>query len=169
MMTDAELIAELRSEFEAARDDPAALHSWFTRYKYLTQEDFSKVSGISLMQINKLMRKVGVPKKTKCIPKYRPSPKAILHGDPTDTTWMHESVNAFSKDHVKKSLRITNVDRWAPGTISGKNVKLPNPYFNEKWIREHYQILRWNKTRCAKAAGVSRLTFNRWLAKFNIQ
>lgn len=175
-------LAYFKAEF--AKIDPTnrkSLRQWFERYPFLTVHDMSKIAGVTNNTFWSWRRSVGISKPNQNPniqpPYYVPVAKDIVAPPDADDDWIVRAyLSGASPYQIGRALgrarfNIKRKLRKILGSLRDLRtaVRSTHPCCTYFWVYEHYVTQRLSQTRCAKIAGISRMVFSEWLARFHIR
>lgn len=171
-------VEKLRAEYHKIKNDHEALKVWLQDKSYLKTSDFTIITELSLTNLYKLRKKLGIANgRPVAMPRTSRKVSIVIDLPPNwrSKEWLEKALETYSPQTIANSAglhRSTVVEIIMKHGLKLKSVreslKSKHKCYNKEWCHKHYVELGYNAYKCSKLAGVTRPTFLNWLCQFGI-
>jgi hypothetical protein len=177
-------IARLQEEFRRVNvADRDSLRAWFLTHPYLTTHDHARVASVTQKTVYRWRRRAGFgPVARAKFPTLPPGVAPRRHLPPPvapaawDDRWLVEQyLTGYSVGLIAAAVHrsypviYARLKRHNVLRDRARSLRSLNPCCTRRWVTEHYVERGLSKRRCARLAGVTRLTFSNWLDGFGVR
>jgi len=171
-------VVAFRADFAGVDvSDPGQLRKWFTDYSYLSANDLARIAGVAVSTIYRWRGRAGLTAQ-----RFMARPPKVVRPDPVapsnwrDTTWLEDNYGQYSIPQLARAtnrnyetIRRRLLRRLGALRSKRESVRSQHPCCRRGWLLDHYVVQGLSVQRCARLAGVSRLTMTCWLADQKIR
>ena len=166
--------------------DIEVLKKFFKDNEYMTNMELARVAGVHAATIRSWRRKCGVKQVLKVNMSFARPHRTGAKDRPSITDQkIWDNKEWFEDFYYKKKFGILAISKIIGRTVDlvygrfrkygikarthKESMKNSNPFCNENWLNEQYNIKRLCASKIAKIAGVNEYTIYNWMTKFGLE